>query len=78
MDEPTGNLDLISEKKLMLNIKKIRETTGKIIIIIAHRIHAIMDADQIIVLEDGKISDKGTHSELVLSSPWYKKAVTEL
>ena len=78
MDEPTGNLDLISEKKLMLNIKKIRETTGKIIIIIVHRIHAIMDADQIIVLEDGKISDKGTHSELVLSSPWYKKAVTEL
>jgi ABC-type multidrug transport system fused ATPase/permease subunit len=78
MDEPTGNLDLITEKKLMLNIKKIREVTGKIVIIIAHRVYTIMDADQIIVLEGGKISAVGTHSELLTSSPWYMKAVKEL
>ena len=78
MDEPTGNLDLISEKELMLNIKNIRKVTGKIIIIIAHRINTIMDADQIIVLENGKISGLGTHSELLLSNSWYKKAVEEL
>ena len=49
MDEPTGNLDLISEKKLMLSINKIREATEKIIIIIAHRVYTVMDADQNIV-----------------------------
>jgi ABC-type multidrug transport system fused ATPase/permease subunit len=78
MDEPTGNLDLISEKDLMSSINKIRLETGKIIIIIAHRIYTIMDADRIIVLEDGNISGAGTHSELLLSNSWYKQAVSEL
>ena len=78
MDEPTGNLDLISEKKLMLNISKIREATEKIIIIIAHRVYTVMDADQIIVLEDGEISGVGTHAELLVNNSWYKKAVEEL
>jgi len=78
MDEPTGNLDLISEKELMLNIKNIRKVTGKIIIIIAHRINTIMDADQIIVLENGGIKDVGAHSELILKNSWYKEAVSRL
>jgi ABC-type multidrug transport system fused ATPase/permease subunit len=77
MDEPTGNLDLISERNLMLNIRNIREVTGKIIIIIAHRIYTVMDADQIIVLENGRISNVGTHSELLISNYWYKKAIKE-
>ena len=78
MDEPTGNLDLISEKELMLNIKNIRKVTRKIIIINAHRINTIMDADQIIVLENGGIKDVGTHSELILKNSWYKEAVSRL
>jgi ATP-binding cassette subfamily B protein len=52
--------------------------TGKIIIIIAHRINTIMDADQIIVLENGGIKDVGTHSELILKNSWYKEAVSRL
>ncbi len=75
MDEPTGNLDLISERNLMLSINKIREETGKIIIIIAHRVYTIMDADQIIILEGGKISGVGTHSELLSRNSWYKEAI---
>ena len=78
MDEPTGNLDLISEKKLMLSINNIRRITGKIIIIIAHRVYTIMDAEQIIVLEDGEISGVGTHTELLISNSWYRDAVSEL
>jgi ABC-type multidrug transport system fused ATPase/permease subunit len=78
MDEPTGNLDILSEKKLMLSINKIREETGKIIIIIAHRIYTIIDAENIIVLEGGRISGTGTHSELLLSNSWYKSAMSEL
>jgi ABC-type multidrug transport system fused ATPase/permease subunit len=78
MDEPTGNLDLISEKNLMLNIKNIRKVTGKIIIIIAHRVYTIIDADQIIVLENGEVSGVGTHSELLISNSWYKQAIAQL
>jgi len=78
MDEPTGNLDLVSERELMLNIKKIKTETSKIIIIIAHRVHTIIDADKIIVIEGGKISGLGTHSELLLNNSWYKSAVSEL
>jgi len=37
-----------------------------------------MDADQIIVLEDGEISGIGTHTELLLNNSWYQKAVKEL
>ena len=62
----------------MLSINKIRKITGKIIIIIAHRVYTIMDADQIIVLEYGEISGVGTHTELLLSNSWYQKAVKEL
>jgi ATP-binding cassette, subfamily B, bacterial AbcA/BmrA len=78
MDEPTGSLDLISEKEIMLNINKIRNETKKIIIIIAHRMHTIIDAEQIIVLEGGEISGVGTHSELLLRNSWYKRAASEL
>jgi len=78
LDEPTGNLDLISERKLMSNINKIRETTDKIIIIIAHRLHAIINIENIIVMDNGKISGSGTHSELLNNNTWYKQAVTEL
>jgi len=77
MDEPTGNLDVISEKKFMSNINKIRRLTGKIIIIIAHRVYTITNADQIIVLEGGQISDTGNHSELILNNSWYKKVVED-
>jgi len=78
MDEPTGSLDPISENKFMLNINKIRKETNKIIIIIAHRLHTIIDADQIIVLENGKISNIGTHSELLLNNSWYKESIGKL
>jgi ABC-type multidrug transport system fused ATPase/permease subunit len=76
LDEPTGNLDPISEKELMLNLKKIRESTEKIIIIIAHRISTIINADEIIVLESGKISGIGTHSDMILKNTWYNDAVS--
>jgi len=62
----------------MLNINKIRKETNKIIIIIAHRLHTIIDADQIIVLENGKISNIGTHSELLLNNSWYKESIGKL
>ena len=74
MDEPTGNLDSISERDLMLNINNIKKTTSRIIIVIAHRLNTIINSDNIIVMEDGRISDFGKHLELLERNSWYKKA----
>jgi ABC-type multidrug transport system fused ATPase/permease subunit len=73
LDEPSGNLDVLSEKELMKNIKHIRKTTEKIIIIIAHRLNTIIDADNIIVIEKGEISGSGRHSDMLVKNPWYNK-----
>jgi len=53
------------------NIKKTRE--GKTNIIVAHRISAVRHADKIVVLDNGKILNFGTHDELLEKCPWYKQ-----
>ena len=62
MDDSTSALDSETEKKIehILN-----ELTGTTKIIVAHRISAVRNADLIIVLEDGEVKEKGTHSELM-------------
>ena len=50
-----------------------KETTGKTVIIVAQRISTIMNAEQIIVLEEGKIVGKGTHEELMQNCETYKQ-----
>jgi len=61
LDEATSSLDNINERNVS---EKIREM-GTTQIIIAHRLSTIIDADMIIVVEDGRIVEKGTHDELI-------------
>lgn len=62
LDEPTSALDSFSEAKVSAAIHELfRDRTA---IIIAHRLQTVMECDEIVVMADGKIVERGTHSEL--------------
>lgn len=63
LDDALSAVDTITETQILRNLKRIRN--NKTSIIIAHRISAVMEADEIIVLDKGKIIEKGTHFELI-------------
>lgn len=63
LDEATANVDPENEKQLQLAIREL--TRNKTIIMIAHRLKTIRDADQILVIDKGKIVQRGKHDELV-------------
>ena len=68
-DDSFSALDFKTDAALRKALKKY---TGKsTILVVAQRVSTIMDADQIIVLEDGEIVGKGTHSELLKNCPTY-------
>ena len=61
-DEPTSSLDSQTEADIMNNIKQLGQ--DRTTIIVAHRLSTVQDCDQIIVLNDGKVAEQGTHDEL--------------
>lgn len=75
MDEATNSLDSETERIIMNNLKNI--FSNRTILIIAHRLNTVKNADKIIVLRDGKIIEEGTHDELVYNDAYYHKLVKE-
>lgn len=63
LDEATANVDPENEQQLQMAIEAL--TKDKTIIMIAHRLKTVQHADQILVLDEGKIVQRGTHSELI-------------
>ena len=70
MDEATSSLDAESEEKVQ--DATINLTENKTTLVIAHRLSTIIRADKIIVLNQGKIVETGTHNELLKNSIIYK------
>jgi len=71
LDEATSALDANSEQMVQESLKQI--LVDKTAIIIAHRLSTVQHADRIIVLDNGRVADKGTHTELLESSPLYRE-----
>ena len=77
MDDSSSALDMATEAKLQKSIKETMKDST--VIIIAQRISGVMDADKIIVMDDGKIENIGTHKELLKDSEIYRSiAVSQL
>jgi len=72
LDEATSSVDSYSEEIIQIATEKL--TKGKTSIIIAHRLDTIKNSDKIVVLDDGRIIEQGTHNELLkLENGFYKK-----
>jgi ABC-type multidrug transport system fused ATPase/permease subunit len=71
LDESTSSLDGLNEQMLREAIDAV--AANRTLIVIAHRLSTVVDSDQIIVLDHGKVVGVGTHSELVQSTPLYKE-----
>lgn len=73
LDEATSSLDAENERQITDNLNTICK--GRTLIVIAHRLSTVKNADQIIVLKHGEIVEKGSHSELVAAHGYYYELI---
>ena len=70
-DEPTSAVDSQNEHLILEAID--RSSQGRTVVMVAHRLSTVMDADQLIVIDAGRVAGMGTHDELVETVPLYRK-----
>ncbi len=75
LDEATSSIDTVTEKQIQEAIKTV--ITGRTSFVIAHRLSTITDADIILAVKDGKITEQGTHRELMDKKGYYYSLVTQ-
>jgi ABC-type multidrug transport system fused ATPase/permease subunit len=63
LDEPTSAIDAISEYEIFQNIEKVYQ--GKTLLLISHRFSTVRNADRILVIENGRITESGSHEDLI-------------
>ncbi len=73
LDDATSSVDASTEQQIKLALREVM--AGRTTIVIAHRLSTIALADEIVVLEDGRIAAHGSHDELLETSPLYREIV---
>ena len=76
LDEPTSALDAEAEGAFRDALQSLRRETNLTIIVIAHRLSTIADAEQIVVLREGRVEAVGSHEKLLAAGGWYADAYT--
>jgi ABC-type multidrug transport system fused ATPase/permease subunit len=73
LDDATSSVDASTEQEIKLALQEVM--AGRTTFVVAHRMSTIALADEIVVLEDGTVAARGTHDELLESSPLYREIV---
>jgi ATP-binding cassette subfamily B protein len=74
LDEPTASLDARNEQLLRETLAT--ASAHRALLVVAHRLSTVVDSDEIVVLDAGRVVARGTHDELVGSSPLYRELAT--
>jgi len=74
LDDSTSAVDLTTEAKIQTALREV--FSGMTVFIVAQRISSVMDADKILVMENGEVIDMGTHTELTKRCNVYKEIVS--
>lgn len=69
LDEATSNIDTITEMRIQEAMQRLMK--GRTSFVIAHRLNTIQKADQILVLDNGEIVERGTHESLLKNKGFY-------
>lgn len=72
-DEATNALDANTERRVMENMRRFFK--GRTVVAVAHRLSTVRDADNIIVVDQGRIAEQGTHKELVIRRGLYYELI---
>lgn len=75
LDEPTSNVDALSERAFVDVLA--RSAAGRTVVVVAHRMSTVRGADQIVVVDGGRVVDVGTHDDLVLRCAVYARMTAQ-
>ena len=70
-DEPTAALDAETEAAVLLAMERLRK--NRTVLVVAHRLSTVRNADLLLVMQDGQITERGTHAELLATGGHYAK-----